>query len=162
MKIIFQTMAALALLSLLNACASRPEALLPQSGRPVDLTLQASTTDRRYTYFELKPDGQLSFGGGQLAKQKFAKPVMSITPAQMQEVWNIIERFGLHQAHAKPTSAKARHVRYQLSIKPAGMKRRSYRGHDEEVPGIGVLHETLFNLQAAARYHLPSLPTGKR
>ena len=69
----------------LPACRST-QTTPPTGVQKIVIKLQALTNDKRYSYFELEPNGELSFGGGFDAITKNAKPVMTLNTQQLKAI----------------------------------------------------------------------------
>lgn len=124
----------------------------------LELSLQTITTDKRYTYFELEPDGMLSFSGGFAAINKDARPIFTLPKDDLQKVHTIIEKYNLiamknSDKHNRKNSKK---VHYELSLNINGI-RNNIVVNDNAIAGIDELHELLFDLQAEKRYNLPGI-----
>lgn len=130
----------------LPGCASGPETCDPS----FKLTLRRTTTDRRFTYFELAKNGELAFGGGRNAVRRVAEPVIILSAQQLQQVRQVLIQHRIFDT-PKPSSAKPNNVSYELDVSAAGRRRR-IRCVDEQIPAIGTLHQLLFQIQADLRY----------
>ena len=142
----------------LVGCKTTPSATPPAGMDAIDLSLQSITTDKRYTYFELTPDGMLSFAGGYDAINKNARPIFTLTKDDLQKVHSIIEQANLIAVkvsgnHSRKNSQK---VHYELTLNING-KHNNITVNDDEIPGINQLHDLLFDLQARERYNLPGI-----
>lgn len=122
------------------------------------LTLRSASTDRRYTYFDLTELGELSFGGGQAAVWREAEPVMNLTAEQRQHIARILNEHDLFNMKS-PKRIDDVKTQYELRLQREGLVRRTIRSADDQLPGVRVLHDYLFALQAKRRYDLP-LPGG--
>ncbi len=131
-------------------CASSEPVGQYHDGSDLRITLLAKSLGRRYTYFKLEKDDQLLFGGGRDAVQHIARPVTVLTPAQKEQIWQIINEHHLlvdrHIERQEP-----QRVSYQAKL-AEGERRWSFRCVDDQVPGVKALHDKLFQFQAQIRY----------
>lgn len=139
-------------------CKSLSAVTPPPGVAAIDLKLQCLTTDKRYTYFELKPDGSLAFAGGFDAINRNAGKVMTLSADQLKKVQSLIQDTNLLTARApKNQSRKASQTaHYELSLSVDG-KHNSLTVNDDNLPAVVKLHDMLFTLQAAKRYNLPGI-----
>ncbi len=124
----------------------------------VSLTLWSASDDRRFTYLEVSPLGELSFSGGQEAARREALPVLTLTSEQLARVRSILDTHGLYHL-SSPGWDKKDKVRYELRLRRTGLAGRTLRTGDDRTPGVRDLHDYLFSLQAEKRYRVP-LPSG--
>lgn len=130
----------------LAGCASGPQTC----DVSFKLTLYRTTTDRRFTYFELAKNGELAFGGGQNAVRRVAEPVITLSAQQLQKVRQVLIQHRIFDT-PKPSLAKPSNVSYELDVSSADRRRR-IRCVDEQIPAIRTLHQLLFQIQADQRY----------
>jgi hypothetical protein len=135
--------------ALMGGCQSAAK-LPPHRG--LSLKLYCRGDANRQTYLELDKGGKLAFGGGRDAAQRVANPVMTLSDAQSQAVYDVIQRHDL--LHAKGALFdKAQHTTYELDLRVDG-KQRSLRAVDDQVPGLRELNDLLFDMQARERYRI--------
>lgn len=149
------------MLAVMSACSSQTVA--PGNVPEFSLTLRCTTKGGRLTYFELKPDGSLGYGGGRFAQQRITEPALTLSSEQRRAVWQIIQKHDLLHAEGSGLFAGgAANTKYELTLRAAG-RSNSLHAIDEQVPGIRELHDALFKMQADARYGkaLPGLPAAK-
>ncbi len=159
-----QTRPAIALLMMLfmtmvaSGCASQTVA--PGEVPDITLTLRCTAKGGRLTYFELKPDGSLGYGGGRLALHRVTEPALTLSSEQRRAVWEIIREHDLLNAEGTGLFAGgAANTFYELNLRAAGTS-NSLHAIDDAVPGVKELHDALFKMQADARYGkaIPGLP----
>ena len=146
------------MLVFISACT--PQTVAPGSVPEFTLTLRCTTKGGRLTYFELKPDGSLGYGGGRFAQQRITEPALTLSSEQRREVWQIIEKHDLLSAEGSGLFAGgAASTSYELTLRASG-RSNSIHAIDDAVPGVKELHDALFKMQADARYGkaLPGLP----
>jgi len=148
----------LILVILMPGCISTNKMKSPSGIAAMELKLQSLTTDKRYTYFELTPDGTLSFGGGFNAINKNAQPVMKLSREQLIELQSLISRSNLLTVKvAGPQKRKAsKRFHYEMSLR-LNSKQNHLIVNDDLVPDLTRLHNHLFVLQAQVRYKLPGI-----
>jgi ABC-type Zn uptake system ZnuABC Zn-binding protein ZnuA len=144
----------------LGGCKTLSTVTPPTGVAAITLKLQCLTTDKRYTYFELQPDGALSFAGGFNAINRNAQQVMILSPDQLKQVQQLIETTALLTAKAPKNQDRksSQTAHYELSLNVDG-KHNSIAVNDDNLPALGQLHEMLFTMQAQARYNLPGIGT---
>lgn len=142
----------IALVGIAGGCASTSR---PQ-GAGVSLKLYRETKESRITYFELQ-GGELSFGGGRLARQRVAKPAVKLTDDQLGELNALIDQHQLMNAKGPIFTGNFQNVRYEVTISRGFMNSNSFNCVDNDVPGAEALHDLLFKWQAAERYIMPEL-----
>lgn len=126
---------------------------VPQS---FSLTLFTRTTNQRLTYFEITRAGELRYDGGLSATGREGKPVVTLTPIQRQEIWDILMNGKLHEAPAGPLFPTAKRVYYDFTFNTGGLD-HIVRAIDDEQPALQTLHDYLFKIQAAVRFSDPAL-----
>lgn len=144
---------------LLLACNTTPPNLnAPQGVAAITLKLQALTTGKRYSYFELSPNGDLSYGGGFDAINRNAKLVTTLTPQQLYQLQTYIEQSNLLTAKVSGNQSRkvATTVHHELSLR-VDAKNRNLVVNDDQVPAVARLHDMLFEIYAKARYNLPGI-----
>ena len=148
----------LSLVSLMPGCISTNKMISPSGIAAMELKLRSLTTDKRYTYFELTPDGTLSFGGGFNAINKDARPVIKLSREQLIGLQSLISRSNLLTAKVSgPQQRKAsKRFHYEMSLRLDSMQNHLIV-NDDLVPDLTKLHNHLFILQAQARYNLPGI-----
>lgn len=125
-----------------------PSPLAPQS---LALTLFTATSTLRHTWFEVGADGELRYAGGRDAARRQGERVLTLSPQQRQEIWDIIRNTGLLEAQAGPLFPEGERVTYDFTVNTGGID-RIVRAADDEQPGLAQLHDYLFKLQTEARY----------
>lgn len=140
----------------LAGCALSGSADQSQDGCDLRIVLSAKSLDLRYTYFILEKDGQLLFGGGRDAAHRIAHPVTVLSPAQKDELRQIIDEHHL-LADERIVRQDPQQIRYEAKIAGGGL-RRSIRCVDDQVPGVKALHDKLFQFQAQVRYPSSTTP----
>jgi hypothetical protein len=146
------------MLAVMSACSSHTVG--PGEVPDIALTLRCTTKGGRLTYFELKPDGSLGYGGGRFAQQRVTEPALTLSSEQCREVWQIIQKHDLLHAEGSGLFAGgAANTNYELTLQAAG-RSNSLHAIDDALPGVKELHDALFKMQADARYGraLPGLP----
>lgn len=130
---------------------------LNETARPEHLSVKvhSASRDGRYTYMELTAKGELRYSGGRDAAQWNAKPVTTLTDAQIDAVWAIISRHNLTKAPDK-MFGKAERITYQVSISTGGLS-KNFRCMDDKVTGVKELHDLLFEYQADVRYKVQGI-----
>ena len=136
-----------------SASQKTDAAINPQQ---LSITLWRATQARQYTYFELKTSGELHFSGGRNAMQRVAKPVMTVSREQIDELWQVIEKHNLLKAQSAPFLAKPKEVEIDIHIR-SRKGGKSFRSVDGSEEGAKALHDLLFKIQADHRYALPAL-----
>ncbi len=135
-----------------NGAGSAGDAASPRRS----LTLWSRTTTQKYTYFQLKADGQLLYAGGRDAMWRDAKPVVKLTRPQQEQVWSVVEKHKLVDA-PNTLFPSAKTVQYELSLNTGGFLGTTINCVDDMVPGMKELHDLLFKLQGDVRYDHPAL-----
>lgn len=123
-----------------------------------ELTIGMYDTKGKHTYMTLDDQGELSFAGGRAAIMRQPYPVITLTPAQRQEVWSqIVTSKMLTTKNQMFKSPK--NVAYDVEVDPGkSFNSRSFHVVDEAVPPAVIkLHDYLFEIQAAEQYK-PQLP----
>ncbi len=145
---------------LLPACRSAQTTTPPAGVEKIVIKIQALTTDKRYSYFELEPNGQLSFGGGFDAITKNAKPVMTLNAQQLKTIETFINQSKLLTANVsgRQDRKSSKDVHHDLVLK-LGKQSRTFQVNDNQIPAVGQLHDMLFDFYAKARYNLPGIGT---
>lgn len=141
------------------ACISTPSTNTPPNGvASITIRLQALTTDKRYSYFELSPNGDLAFGGGYDAINRNAIPVTKLTAEQLFALQSYITQSNLFTAKVSGDQSRkaAANVHHELYLK-VDHKGRDLVVNDDQVPAITRLHDMLFGYYAKARYNLPGI-----
>lgn len=155
------SLSTLLLLSLMTLPACSTPAIAPGDVPEFSLTLRCTAKGGRLTYFELKPDGSLGYGGGRLALHRTTEPALTLTAEQRRAVWNIIQEHDLLSAKGEGLFAGGvSDTIYELNLR-SGNQSNSLHAVNESVPGVKALHEALFKMQADERYGkgIPGLPT---
>ncbi|MFG0248883.1 MAG: hypothetical protein ACF8OB_08355 [Phycisphaeraceae bacterium JB051] len=142
---------------LLPACKAT-QTTPPAGVQKIVIKLQALTTDKRYSYFELEPNGELSFGGGFDAITKNAKPVMTLDTQQLKTIETFINQSNLFtvKVSGKQDRKSSKDIHHELVLK-LGNQSRTLRVNDNQIPSVGQLHDMIFDFYAKARYNLPGI-----
>ncbi|MAX26540.1 MAG: hypothetical protein CMJ19_18765 [Phycisphaeraceae bacterium] len=150
----------LAVLALLLPACRSTQTTPPAGVQKIVIKLQSLTTDKRYSYFELEPNGQLSFGGGFDAITKNAKPVMTLNTQQLKSIESFINQSNLLTANlsGKQDRKNSKDVHHELVLK-LGNQSRTLQVNDNQIPAVGQLHDMIFDFYAKARYNLPGIGT---
>ncbi len=145
----------------LSACASSSatagKAKVDTNPRNLTLELSRSTTDRRYTAFQLQSDGSFLFAGGNAARQGVVEPVGQLTSAEIEELIARAQHHGWFNAPSARWGDKPTRSEDRLTIRLPGAGSASLRVIDGSVAGVDELHDLLFGWQAQRRYRLPVL-----
>jgi len=145
----------LAITLLITGCASHKSDAFSASQVPPGFGLKVyrHLEGSRHTYFILTPQGELRFAGGRPALMRIASPVMTLTPAQRQELWAIVIEHKLLDVKGQGF-ATGKQATYEVEIstgKTLGDK--DFRVVDDRIPqGVKLLHDKLFDYQAQYRY----------
>jgi hypothetical protein len=123
------------------------------------LSIYRRLTDGRHTYLTLSPEGELSYGPGRAALSRVATPVLTLSPAQRQQVWALIVNHHLLQTPDQGYKT-AHQVAYEVTIDTSkSLSPVSFHVVDESVPpALARLQDKLFKWQANVSYkaYLPA------
>ncbi len=133
-----------------SATPQAVDLIVPGVPSPLEIELRALSKDGRSTYYKLHRDGTLEFGGGGDAIVRASKPCGTVTAAQAQQLWAIVQNRKLLDAKGR-MFAKSEKVSYEARFR-AGEVSAGYSTVDQEVPGLDELDAALFKMQAAMRY----------
>lgn len=156
----YMTCLLLGFMVFVTGCKSTPVMTPPPGVAAITLSLQTLTTDKRYTYFELTPDGTLSFAGGFDAINRSAHRVMTLTPDQLHQVQALISQSNLFttKVSGRQDRKSSQKVHYELALQ-MDQQSRKLTANDDVVPALSQLHALLFEMQAQERYKLPGIGT---
>ena len=143
---------------LITACKTSPSVTAPSGIEPMTIAIQALTTDKRYSYFELSPNGDLSYGGGFNAINRNAKPVTQLNSEQLFQLQTYINQSDLFTAKVSGNQSRSRSetVHHELQLK-VGKRKRNIVVNDDRIPAVARVHDMLFEYYAQARYNLPGI-----
>ena len=120
------------------------------------LSLVTSTTTQQFTYFHLDADDTLHFAGGRDAFMRNGKPLLKITAAQRQALWDLIIKHNLHNADGE-FFPSAERVKYEFTLGGGGVLSldRKYSAADGDVPGLADLQQHLMALRSSVKLDSP-------
>ncbi len=135
-----------------TGCASTTVVDSPSPPEYLSLQLHMATNKRQYTYFELKGDGELHYGGGRMGMLRNAEPVTTLSAKQQQAVWDVIRKHQLLNADGS-FIPDYETVKWELTVRTSPHSLgRTIRTGDDQVTGIRELHDLLFKYQSAVRF----------
>jgi hypothetical protein len=145
---------------LLTGCKSTQSTTPPAGVAMMQIKSQSLSTDKRYSYFEIEPDGDLFFGGGYDAITRNTKLVTTLTPDQLKLVQSFISQSNLFTVNVpgKQDRKSAQSIHHELSL-TLGKQSRTIQINDDQIPAVSKLHQMLFDYYAKAKYNLPGIGT---
>lgn len=151
---------ALFLLGMTSGCSNARYTSLDPQVVPArfELTIGMYDTQGKHTYMVVDDQGALSFAGGKAAITREPHYVLTLTPAQRQDIWSQIITSNM-LATKNQMFKSPKKVAYDVEIDPGkSFNSRTFHVTDDAVPpSVVKLHDQLFELQAAVQYR-PQLP----
>lgn len=134
----------------LAGCASSTEPSQPRTAPVFSLKLKRETVQRQKTHFVIDRKGRMQYAGGRDYTFGEMQEVRTLTPDELDAIWAIIENYKLNTATAKGGRYKT--AKYEFTVSTSGLLGHSIDTIDDRVPGLTVLHDHLFTLQAETRF----------
>ena len=116
------------------------------------LKLYRTTSDQHYSYFVLKRDGTLAFGGGRKARTRTADPVGTLTAQEKSRLRETIEQHRLVTLKTR-AFAKATSVTFEISLRVDG-SHHSFRAIDDGAAALQYLHDQLMAMYSQRAHKL--------
>jgi len=140
----------LILAATLHGCGTTKSVTKPDAGypQPFEIELYVADDAKRFTYYVVKSNGSLAYGGGGNANVREAEVLGRLTDEQMKYLWQVIDRYKLLDGSGELFALGK--TRYDLKLRVGG--RRARYETSKPTDGLEHLNKALFKMQGDLKY----------